>query len=94
MAILPIFPLRKETRLIRDAQAFLFPLPRLRGEGSRGVSAREKIRKIFSRNTCVRNVSIMLPSHGVCRVVGHLPQDRASFARRATENIFSHERSA
>jgi hypothetical protein len=36
----------------------------------------------------------MLPSSAACRVVGHLPHDRAPIARRTTQNIFLHERSA
>jgi hypothetical protein len=52
--------------------------------------------KYFSLNTCVRNVSALTQSCDTCRVLVHLPHDRAPFARHATENIFcmsaAHER--
>src|SRR4029078_12358893 len=41
-----------------------------------------------SRNTCVRNVSRPFQSCDTCRVLVHLPQDRARFALHATENIW------
>ena len=41
--------------------------------------------KYFSLNTCVGNVFGMIQSCDTCRVLVHLPHDRAAIARLATD---------
>jgi len=66
-----------------------------RGHGD-ALSARTKniLKKYFSLNVCVSNVFVVIQSCDSCRIHGHLLHDRAPIARDATQNIFSHERSA
>jgi hypothetical protein len=52
------------------------------------LRAAQPVKNYFSRNTCVRNVSRASQWCDTCRVLVHLPHDRAPFALHATENIF------
>jgi hypothetical protein len=43
----------------------------------------------FSLNTCVGNVFVVIQSCDACRVLVHLPHDRAAFALIATDYFFA-----
>jgi hypothetical protein len=45
--------------------------------------------KYFSLNTCVGNVFGMIQSCDTCRVLVHLPHDRAANALHTTDYIFA-----